>query len=929
MSQIVVRFTFALCLALLAWTMPASSQSQDDRLVAKVIVKVDGEVDRIGGSILVHQGDSETVLATAAHTLTLTPSVSELGVDLFVEFLSGDSAKAEVIFIDETRDLAAIRVPTLGWKNWSKSDAKVLRPETLGISPNEPVYSLGFPGRREWFGNRREDRAIGPASAETDGLIEFETSVVETGMSGGALFDEFGLLLGMVLETGAVTKSGLGANAYALPIGNIKTQFDANRLPFSLLERDEIVGNLGQRLLKEQGLDSNDALRKLLIDQKWDFQKLHLYWIADYDPKRFEELLALPLPDGSGSVATQLFRLGSTDFECSNSQTDETKRELSRIVAAGIRLNSKAHDVKDCRSHFRLWIEQMLSNGTDPNLVVPDVRQRRYSLLSIARRERAIDAFEILIEAGAHPNGYIDLSGWEGWKTPFTDAIWSILEDFDGAEQDRLIRSLKNAGVVTFRPVDRHGDRPWKESNNKIGGEGDQVCERATEQSAFKWCEFLQSLPTTVRFKVGIILTEFSAPDGNHTVVLDQTLSINGDTASLLGWIPNKDHARAKPIVVEVPRSGTEWSALMLGSHGGCTPRPNGFESDYCWRRYSAYAGPARVSASSSATTSSLTTTTKSPAALKIREKKIAGISLDTSARKSFSILESGGFERKTPGDPDDYPDQYLTVKFNRPHDRWKGKYETITIVFINDAIEAIQYLTTVDDIPESWDSTFRQTKSSYDLLEVREIPRYRLLTAVVDTGSKRFGVARKSFENREEITLLGRSNLNSPAAQSFWNGKMLDWLGKPSTAADGSCLDDYHAFRGSDAPCKTRRERDQEYLANNAAGQNVNQLASGTQYEILKNGEGRQLKTDDKIAMMISFEQLDSTRGSTGPKLRGATVGKEFIMALNEVLPLMHVGGKARLLVPPDRFTKGEDGKLLVDRLQILEVEVLYLSND
>jgi FKBP-type peptidyl-prolyl cis-trans isomerase len=105
--------------------------------------------------------------------------------------------------------------------------------------------------------------------------------------------------------------------------------------------------------------------------------------------------------------------------------------------------------------------------------------------------------------------------------------------------------------------------------------------------------------------------------------------------------------------------------------------------------------------------------------------------------------------------------------------------------------------------------------------------------------------------------------------------------------------------FRSS---AEVNRQKGEAFLAGNKTKEGVAALPSGLQYKILKAAEGKKPAATDTVAINYRATLLDGTEFlSSKPDLPGTfKVQEAFLPALKEVLPLMPVGSKWRLWVPP-----------------------------
>jgi FKBP-type peptidyl-prolyl cis-trans isomerase FklB len=125
--------------------------------------------------------------------------------------------------------------------------------------------------------------------------------------------------------------------------------------------------------------------------------------------------------------------------------------------------------------------------------------------------------------------------------------------------------------------------------------------------------------------------------------------------------------------------------------------------------------------------------------------------------------------------------------------------------------------------------------------------------------------------------------------------------------------------------------ESNKKFFADNGAREEVVTLASGLQYEILKEGTGEKPKSTNKVTVHYHGTLLDGTvfdssvqRGE--PASFGVT---QVIKGWTEALQLMPEGSKWRLYIPHDLAygTRGAGGKIQPYAALIFEVELLGIE--
>jgi FKBP-type peptidyl-prolyl cis-trans isomerase len=117
-------------------------------------------------------------------------------------------------------------------------------------------------------------------------------------------------------------------------------------------------------------------------------------------------------------------------------------------------------------------------------------------------------------------------------------------------------------------------------------------------------------------------------------------------------------------------------------------------------------------------------------------------------------------------------------------------------------------------------------------------------------------------------------------------------------------------------------------FLAANKTKEGIVTLASGLQYKVLKEGNGPKPAIDDTVmcnvrATLLDGTELDDTVKSGQPKTLKI---KGSIKAFTEALPLMAVGSKWELFVPPS-LAFGESGAGPIGPNATLKYEVELLS--
>jgi FKBP-type peptidyl-prolyl cis-trans isomerase FklB len=129
----------------------------------------------------------------------------------------------------------------------------------------------------------------------------------------------------------------------------------------------------------------------------------------------------------------------------------------------------------------------------------------------------------------------------------------------------------------------------------------------------------------------------------------------------------------------------------------------------------------------------------------------------------------------------------------------------------------------------------------------------------------------------------------------------------------------------------KVNKAKAAEFLKANATKKGIVTLPSGLQYEILQAGTGPSPKPDDTVATHYRGTHLDGKEfDATDPKGDPATFPIPGVVpGWQEALPLMKVGAKWRLYVPPE-LGYGEEGSPPViepNEVLVFEIELVKIG--
>lgn len=878
--------------------------AQDNRLVAMLHIKYDGIHDAFGAAIIVHHDEHGATLVTTAHTVIEEGLGDEKTIE--AEFLASPEelypAQVKMVHESPELDLAILYVPmpsdhaSLIDFNHAKS---ALMPVGLEPEPGDGVVAVGFQGDHKWRVNRQAEliRTVGTTE------ISFETISTVGGASGGALFSEYGALLGMVVSATAL-------EGRVLRIDTIETVLKESGEPFALKVNERVLPALAGHYLEVRGFDTTDALARAFRADDLDFDILHLYWIADIDRNLIEEFLERQVVGTNQTNAERLFDLTLRAASCMVPPIMNPSDRMSKILALRLGEFANVLSAGGCAAHVKVWFEKILQAGITPDLIVTDQEGYGASLLAIALQVKAVDASLLLLKYGATPNAYVDLEGRLGRVNPFAFPLEYVLENFSGDEIDRLWDAMLKAEVVALRSVREAGNRemPLKTSLEESVAD----CVETKDLQNTPWCEELQEFPAEVlAYNVyglrKIQRTDWSALTFGRVVFhSNDRVFIVARSVEAPGDVPT-------PMLIEVNIKKASWAAFGFQSDHGCRKRVNGREPGTCWRSYPAKAGDARIKRGVSAY----------HAVNPISNIQYWGVGLSSKITTATERLIEAGFARTTQGDPRDYPDHLVQFQFSQS--RADGVSLYVTLVGINNIVVGLSVTGSLEGDSAERLHVVVQQGADHKLNVERDELTYLwteqsensvrnqngiTTRATIDNGvsSTNYRQRASTIDKRHGYRALiwTRRSKETVAEASYWKNHLHDWLGRPLQRTDSRpCIDDDRHLRPQDSvQCKTWAEYSASVIAQNRRKRSVSVLENGVQFELLELGDGDELRFGDKVLLRTSAREYganeSSVSGFRGEHVIGSATGLLF---WNQVLDSVPVGTTMRIVIPPNLY--------------------------
>ncbi len=234
-----IAFRAALALLLPATALAAQRDQTVPAVAKSLVVKVvtfrrdTGRRAGFGAGVVLGWNDSLTYIVTAAHTISFRPSGRPLTeppdtlaarIMLNLQDSVGIPAALVAMARDNQLDLAVLSVRKVALDDQRRA---LIAMDRLGnvkqLGNGVAVWPLGCPAEACWQAPAEPDHVM---AVDGRGIL-FQSSFVQVGSSGGALFNQWWEVVGMVTED-------LTVRANAVPIDLIVKQLESWRVPVRL-----------------------------------------------------------------------------------------------------------------------------------------------------------------------------------------------------------------------------------------------------------------------------------------------------------------------------------------------------------------------------------------------------------------------------------------------------------------------------------------------------------------------------------------------------------------------------------------------------------------------------------------------------------------------------------------------------------------------
>lgn len=559
MKQLLATICLLACLQTAAATIPQESLSLV--VMIRTFSSDHPSLQSCGAGIVVANDDSGATVITAAHLISNLVSVPLDKLVMRIKFV-GDTrwfdAEVPPNYVAAGAaagelDLKVVFVRDKQRPDFSPASFATLRGAD-GATPRKALH-VGHPSCAEWSGSTQPEPVLADSK---NGIIEVQSNTVDDGSSGGALFDEYGSLLGMIIrDSGGVGK--------ALPIERILDQLGqwklaTNLRPGQLMTRREARDRLQERGLR---LTSADIVQSL---QSGDIEALELLTNAGITPEQLASGLRMRASSPELFPATALLQ-----------STARNERAVN-------------------------WLKGVLAAGLDPNLVVPSKNYDETSLVAIALSMDSADGVIALLEAGANPHPYQLLDGGSDRGPRF---VYPLLYaagygEYSDAQRRRVVTAMLNTGAVVPAFISmKDGYRgevmnlaeqnlrllavvmgqPVPPSVTLQQSTRSVACDRATRRDRFDWCAWVARVPKHIE------TLEKGWVGPLRSAELRYLLGIGNGVAHFLAFFDNDgapDYA-----LINVTKDG-RWTLNYFYKDMTFMPRCKLYENEqpkWCWRR--------------------------------------------------------------------------------------------------------------------------------------------------------------------------------------------------------------------------------------------------------------------------------------------------------------------------------------------------------
>lgn len=555
-------------LLLFAISLGESRAGAED-LVAMIQVKQNKHVVAVGAAIIVGSESDTLYLATTAHLLDSLGKNGSVGA----KFFKGDGKSIHASEIKESKSsefnspdmiLLEVKMPT-GHPALSNflSSKKILIPNQFSHESGDSVFGIGYPNEELWFRTNETDTLRAVYAKNGVKIVEFESSSISPGMSGGGLFSAFGTLIGMIIDVGPTASR-------AIHIDSVLNLVRKARYGVDLEENTFAVRKMASEVLDSMSMLSNDSFTKVFRKEEIAIDLLQLYWISGYDSDRIETFLRSISPGGTQTYAERIFELSASSSCRGITTLDSESRGTALFKRATSSLGELAK--QSCEYNMYIWMSELIKNGLNPDLIVETKGYGRSSLLAIALKSDAIYVALALLHHGATPNPYIDLNGLGPYKNVFTHPFWYVSKKFIGPEYNEIISALIDSGAIVSDYTDADDRLPDAGSIQFLSDE-DIACTLQDMRNNGGWCDWLRGFQRFYSFGNEIY---------ERRINVQHTLFVSAEFAILLGTVVGEE----QPNAIEVNRVSGNAFVYDHGGNYGCRRRPDGSEPKYCWRRY-------------------------------------------------------------------------------------------------------------------------------------------------------------------------------------------------------------------------------------------------------------------------------------------------------------------------------------------------------